>query len=176
MKSRRSAQRPIERLRVTYLELCAAPAPPPDRNGTERVGLEAMTREAYLALYRCVGEPLRWDTRLNLPRAELEELLGGARLHIYVLRASSGDTLGFCEFDHRAFPDIELTHFGLKPDAQGRRLGLWLLSTALGREWERGASRIWLHTDTWDHPAAVPTYERAGFRVFDVRNELPDSL
>ena len=167
----------IERLRVTYLELCAAPAPPPERGGDgERVGLEAMTREAYLALYRCVGEPLRWDTRLKLPRAELEELLGGARLRIYVLRASSGDALGFCEFDRRAFPDIELTHFGLKPDAQGRRLGLWLLSTALGREWECGASRIWLHTDTWDHPGAIPTYERAGFRVFKVRCELPDAL
>jgi len=166
----------IGRIRVTYLELCAAPAPPPGRHGSECVRLEAMTPEAYLALYRCVGEPLRWDTRLDLPRAELEELLGGPRLRIYVLRASSGDALGFCEFDRRAFPDIELTHFGLKPDAQGRRLGPWLLSTALSGEWQSGASRIWLHTDTWDHPAAIPTYQRAGFRVFDVRYELPGPL
>jgi hypothetical protein len=26
------------------------------------------------------------------------------------------------------------------------------------------------------HPAAVPVYERAGFRVYDVRHEVPDSL
>jgi RimJ/RimL family protein N-acetyltransferase len=33
-----------------------------------------------------------------------------------------------------------------------------------------------LHTDTWDHPAAVAVYERAGFRVFAVRREPVDPL
>jgi GNAT superfamily N-acetyltransferase len=71
---------------------------------------------------------------------------------------------------------IELKNFGLVPEAQGRGIGPRLLGTSLQREWESGAKRIWLHTDTWDHPAAVPVYERAGFRVYDVRYEVPESL
>jgi hypothetical protein len=31
-----------------------------------------------------------------------------------------------------------------------------------------GASRIWLHTNTLDSPAALKNYEARGFRVFKV--------
>jgi GNAT superfamily N-acetyltransferase len=158
-------------LRVNYLEQ-SEPAPPPALYwGSERVALERMTREAYLALYRRVGELLRWDQRLSMPEVELEALLDGESLHIYVLRDLAGDALGLCEFDRGTFPQIELKNFGLVPEAQGRGLGPWLLATALQGEWRSNPDRIWLHTDNWDHPAALQIYERAGFRVFDVRDE-----
>jgi GNAT superfamily N-acetyltransferase len=166
----------LQHLWVTYLELRAAPASAPLRSGSERIELETLSGAAYRALYQRVGEPLRWDTRLKMPPAELEALLAGGALHTYVLREARGDPVGFCEFDVSAFPELELKHFGLVREAQGRGLGPWLLSTALNREWESGASRIWLHTDTWDHPAAVRVYQRAGFRVYDVRYEAAESL
>jgi GNAT superfamily N-acetyltransferase len=144
-----------------------------------------MTGAEHLDLYRRVGEPLRWDTRLQMPIGELESLLAGGSLHIYVLRGgepgapgggSASPALGFCEFERQAFPEIELRHFGLVPEAQGRGLGLWLLSTALCHEWASGARRIWLHTDTWDHPAAVPVYRRAGFEIYDERYQATEGL
>jgi GNAT superfamily N-acetyltransferase len=172
-----------ERLWVTYLELRDAPALALSRTGPESIRLETLTGSDYLELYRRVGEPLRWDTRLDLPVGELESLLAGGSLHTYVLRAGEaagtsggGVALGFCEFERQAFPEIELKHFGLVPEAQGRGLGLWLLSTALCREWSSGAARIWLHTDTWDHPAAVPVYRRAGFKVYDQRYQAAEGL
>ncbi|MDP9011094.1 MAG: GNAT family N-acetyltransferase [Pseudomonadota bacterium] len=158
-------------LRVTYLEQIV-PAPPPALYwGSERIALERMARDPYLALYRRVGEPLRWDQRLSMSAAELEALLDGESLHLYVLRDIGGSALGLCEFDRSGFPQIELKNFGLVPEAQGRGLGSWLLATALQGEWRSNPDRIWLHTDTWDHPAALRVYERAGFRVFDVRDE-----
>jgi GNAT superfamily N-acetyltransferase len=172
-----------ERLWVTYLELRDTPALAPSRTGPESIRLETLTGSDYLELYRRVGEPLRWDTRLDLPIGELESLLAGGSLHTYVLRpgevagtSGGGMALGFCEFERQAFPEIELKHFGLVPEAQGRGLGLWLLSTALCREWGSGATRIWLHTDTWDHPAAVPVYRRAGFKVYDQRYQAAEEL
>ena len=84
--------------------------------------------------------------------------------------------MGFCEFDRSAFPQVELKNFGLIPDAQGRGLGRWLLSTALQGEWRANPDRIWLHTDTWDHPAAVHVYQRIGFKIFDVRDEAAEPL
>ena len=158
-------------LRVTYMELREAPRPPRQRRGPERVVQEPLTQEAYLALYRSVGESLRWDQRLKMPEAELIALLSGDSLSIYVLQTQLEQTLGFCEFDRSAFPDIELKNFGLIPPAQGRGLGPWLLSVGLCEEWKSRPTRIWLHTDTWDHPAAIPVYERAGFRLYATRDE-----
>jgi GNAT superfamily N-acetyltransferase len=175
------------------MELCAAPARAAPHTGPESIELESMTGAEYLDLYRRVGGPLRWDSRLSLPAGELEALLARGSLHVYVLRgdvlrgdvvqanggpcrARRGPAWGICEFERRTFPEIELKHFGLVPEAQGRGLGPWLLSTALGREWEMGATRIWLHTDTWDHPAAVPVYRRAGFRVYDRRYQAAEGL
>ena len=165
-----------ETVQVTYLELRVRPAPVPARSGAERIGVERLTLEDYLGLYRRVGGPVRWDQRLRMPVAELEALLQSDRLRIHVLRDGNGVALGFCEFDRGAFPEIELKNFGLDPEAQGHGLGSWLLATALEREWHAGPNRIWLHTDTWDHPAARLLYERAGFRVFDVRHEAVDDL
>jgi GNAT superfamily N-acetyltransferase len=163
-------------LRVTYLEQNEPPGPPAVYWGSERVDLEKMTCEAYLALYRGVGAPLRWDSRLRMPRSDLAALLAGDALHLHVLRDARQEALGFCEFDRRAFPQVELTHFGLVRPAQGRGLGPWLLASALHAEWRTNPDRVWLHTDTWDHPAAQGVYLRAGFRVFDVRDEPPTAL
>jgi GNAT superfamily N-acetyltransferase len=163
-------------LRVTYLEQSEPALPPALYWGSERIATERPSRESYLALYRRVGEPLHWDQRIVMPQRELEALLGGESLHIYVLRDVHGNALGFCEFDRSTFPQIELKNFGLVAEAQGRGLGPWLLATALQGEWRTNPDRIWLHTDVWDHPAARHVYERAGFRVFDVRDVPAASL
>jgi GNAT superfamily N-acetyltransferase len=165
-----------QNLRVPYLELRQPPVPASARDGRERVAVERLDPERYLALYRCVGGPVLWDQRLRMPPEDLAALLRSPQHSLYVLRDGGGEALGLCEFDRSGFPDIELKNFGLVPGAQGRGLGPWLLATALGGEWRAGASRIWLHTDTWDHPAAVPVYLRAGFQVYAVREEAADGL
>jgi GNAT superfamily N-acetyltransferase len=163
-------------LRVVYMELREPPASLARQFHSMSIAIERLARVEYLALYRQVGEQVRWDQRLQLSAAEIDALLGGERLDIYVLRNEQGDALGFCEFDTRAFPQIELKHFGLVPEAQGRGLGSWLLSVALQKVWQSGAARIWLHTDNWDHPAAIRLYERAGFQVYAVRDEAAAPL
>jgi ribosomal protein S18 acetylase RimI-like enzyme len=163
-------------LQVTYLELCAAPVPPDGHAGPESIGLERPAQSEYLALYRKVGESLGWDQRLLMLETELAQLLQGPDLRVYLLRDEPGQALGFCEFDRSGFPQIELKNFGLVPEARGRRLGPWLLSTALVAEWTTNPARIWLHTDTWDHPAAIRVYRQAGFRIYDVRYEAAEQI
>lgn len=162
---------PEERVWVSYLELIEPPRPAPAPGGAERIERERLDATRYLELYERVGAPLRWDRRLKLERHALTALLASEQLPLYVLRDAQRRALGWCEFDRAAFPVIELTHFGLVPEAQGRGLGPRLLGVALEAEWRAGARRIWLHTDTWDHPAAVRVYERAGFRLYDRRYE-----
>ena len=164
------------RLFVTYMEMtqpsegAALPAP------CEGVAIEEtrLERAEYVALYRAVGGPLDWDQRLRLEPAALDAILAAPGERIFVLK-EAGRTLGLCEFDAARMDDVELTHFGLVPEAQGRRLGPFLLRTALRAVWNAGARRIWLHTDTNDHPKAQATYRRAGFTPFLERFEdFPD--
>ena len=163
-------------LRVTYMESRLPPPPPTARSGLERIALEKLSLSDYLGIYRNVGESLRWDQRLLMPVDELRALLEGDAVRIYLLRNCKDQALGFCEFDHSAFPDIEIKNFGLVPAARGTGLGPWLLAVALSAEWKSQPNRIWLHTDSWDHAAAIRVYERTGFRVYDVRHELAGKL
>ena len=56
-------------------------------------------------------------------------------------------------------------------------MGGALLSDAVRTAWTLGARRVWLHTCSLDHPAALGNYQARGFRLFDTEvklEELPD--
>jgi ribosomal protein S18 acetylase RimI-like enzyme len=154
------------------MELREQPHPAPaERSGPERIALENPSLQEYLALYRKVGAPLGWDQRLQMPAEDLDALLNSGFLSIYVLRSERGTALGFCELDHHTPGEIEIKNFGLIPEAQGQGLGPWLLRVVLHKAWQSNTQRIWLHTDNWDHASAVSVYARAGFKIYDVREE-----
>ncbi len=159
-------------LLVTYMEMRTQPAgealPPPIEHAA--VASERPDAAAFLSLYRAVGEPLRWDQRLQMPAADLGGFLSSPAAGFYILRLN-GRAIGLCEFDRVDTPDIELTHFGLIPEAYGRKLGPFLLDSALRAVWVRRPNLVWLHTDEWDHPKAQDTYRRAGFSVFAQKHE-----
>jgi hypothetical protein len=49
-----------------------------------------------------------------------------------------------------------------------------LMNRTLERAFRDGTRRVWLHTCTFDHPAAVPFYLKAGFRPFKFAIEVTD--
>jgi len=163
-------------LLVTYMEMLAPPqgAPLASPSPVAIVARERLDLSSYLDLYRAVGGPVQWDQRLRMPEAELETLLADDATHIHVLRVA-GEAGGFCEFNNVGEAAIELVHFGLVPGFQGKRLGPFLLDRALRAAWSHGPERLWLHTDTYDHPAAQSVYGRAGFRSYAEKIEtFPD--
>lgn len=159
-------------LLVTYMEMRVRPTGAPLLSPVENTafGLERLPVEQFLSLYSAVGEPLRWDQRLRMPADALDAFLGSPSTAVYILRVG-GQPVGLCEFDAVDTTEIELTHFGLIPEMQGKRLGPYLLNGALRAIWDRAPSRVWLHTDEWDHAKAQETYRRAGFSVFDRKLE-----
>jgi GNAT superfamily N-acetyltransferase len=75
-------------------------------------------------------------------------------------------------FELRAHDDrsVEIGYFGLLPEFLGRGWGGYLLTRAAEAAWAMKPERVWLHTCTLDHPAALPNYLRRGFRP--VRKEV----
>jgi ribosomal protein S18 acetylase RimI-like enzyme len=163
-------------LLVTYMEMTAPPremAPVP-LDVSVQIDREVLERKSYLALYRSVGEPLQWDQRLRMAEGDLDAFLIASSTHLFVLRRD-GQAIGLCEFDGVGNSEIELTNFGLVPEAQGQKLGPYLLDRALRSVWSYAPRRVWLHTDTQDHPKAQSVYQRAGFRIYAQRVEnFPD--
>jgi GNAT superfamily N-acetyltransferase len=118
-----------------------------------------------------VGRDYDWTTRSKLSDAELAALLNDPRLEVHVLTAD-GAPAGFAELDRREEGEVELVQFGLLPEFIGQGLGRYFLQWAIDRAWGYGPRRFWLHTDTKDHPAALPNYLKAGFAVF--KEEVKD--
>jgi hypothetical protein len=60
--------------------------------------------------------------------------------------------------------------FGLVPGKQGRGLGGSALTTAVDLAWTtfgEQESRVWLHTNNFDDPSALPNYLKRGFVVVE---------
>jgi GNAT superfamily N-acetyltransferase len=76
--------------------------------------------------------------------------------------------------------DVEVVSFGLVPDRQGQGLGGAALTLAVDLAWTAcagGATRVWLHTNNFDHQSALPNYVKRGFTVVDkqvLHVEVPD--
>ena len=60
---------------------------------------------------------------------------------------------------------VEIAYFGLLPEFLGLGLGGHLLTEATRAAWALHPRRIWLHTCTFDHPAALPNYQARGFHI-----------
>jgi GNAT superfamily N-acetyltransferase len=156
---------------ATFMEMTEPPAGTPAASLLEgtSVAIERLDVGPYLELYRRVGEPIQWDSRLRMPASELAERLAHPSTSIHVLRLD-GHPVGFCEFNGVGGSEVELAYFGLDPAVHRRGLGSFLLQTALRRCWTGSPRRIWLRTDTNDDPSAIHVYAKAGFTAY--RSEI----
>ena len=161
---------------VYYLEMLACPqrVVQPPRNGLTVLRIASPSVPYYRFLYDAVGRGYHWLSRRKMSDAELASILGDPARELYVLHVA-GSPAGFSELDRRKPDDLELVQFGLMPEFTQQGLGKWFLHWTLEKAWSCEPKRLWLHTCTLDHSAAVPLYEQAGFVQFreeSIRREL----
>lgn len=161
---------------VTCLEMLKRPEARAAQPFPPDLQLEAMDRAdpaRYRALFRTVGAPWLWYSRLLMPDAALAEILADSRVDILVLRQDDRD-VGILELDFREQNTCELAFFGLAPGLTGQGLGKPLMNVAIDRAWSQPIERFWVHTCTFDHPAALEFYKRAGFTPYAFQVEIQD--
>ena len=115
--------------------------------------------------YAEVGREYRWVDRLPWTDAQIREYLDDPAVTLWLMTVS-GAPAGYFELRRDERGATEIVYFGLLPEFTGRGLGRHLLSEAVATAWRAGASRVWLHTCSLDHPAALPNYVARGFEVF----------
>lgn len=116
----------------------------------------------YRYLYDTVGQAHVWWLRRTLTDNELAQLLRDPAVSIHVLYRD-GEPAGFYELDRRNRPLVNLSYFGLLPQAVGAGIGRAFLRQALEDGWAQGTRALTVNTCTADHPRALPNYLAAGF-------------
>jgi GNAT superfamily N-acetyltransferase len=160
---------------VTYLEMRT----PPTLTATPTASEYAVRRVShpdldwYRRIYRVIGEPWLWFSRLRMSDDELRVVIHDVAVDVFAL-SHEGTDHGLLELDRRNFPDIELSFFGVTPVLIGKGAGRALLQHCLPLAWAHKPQRIWLHTCTSDHPGALAFYIMAGFVPYKRAIEISD--
>lgn len=150
---------------ITFLEMLKEPARaplPPPRADLTIVHARRPTVAFYRFLYETVGKPWQWTDRTVLDDATLAAIVQDPAVEVHVLYAG-GVPAGYFELDRRLYPEVELAYFGLMPEFLGQKLGPYLLDQAIRLAFAYRPTRFWVHTQTLDHPSALPLYQRFGF-------------
>ena len=119
--------------------------------------------DAYRTLFRQIGSPWLWFSRLVMNDAALAAIIQHPDVHLYAVVDEAGREVGMLELDFRESGEGELSFVGLIPELSGQGHGRWLLAEAVGLAWRETVVRVHVHTCTLDHPAALSAYRRAGF-------------
>ena len=148
---------------VTYLEMRERPADLIVLSSSLRLDRRTdVTPAAYRDLFRLIGAPWLWFSRLTASDDELAALLA-SDVALWVVIDPEGNESGMIELDFRTPGECELSFIGLVPALAGQGHGRWLLAEAIERAWRPGVNRVHVHTCSLDHPAALAAYRRAGF-------------
>ncbi len=157
---------------VTWLEMRARPAVPI----AEPLALVAVPNpdlDWYRGLFRRVGTPWLWTKHLDIDDAALAAEIHDPGMPVFVAREGNGD-IGLVVLDARTTGAVEILDFGLVPEAVGHGLGRRMMAAALEHAFALRPERVWLHTCTHDHPAAVTFYEACGFVPYATGVEVLD--
>ena len=148
---------------VTFLEMREKPEQAVPACPLSLSRIENPQTDAYRNLFRQVGSPWLWFSRLVMDDATLAAIVQHPEVDLYAVVDEAGREVGMLELDFREAGEGELSFVGLVPELSGQGHGRWLLAEAVRLAWRDGVERAHVHTCTLDHPAALSAYRRAGF-------------
>jgi ribosomal protein S18 acetylase RimI-like enzyme len=163
---------------TTYMEITSYEGFMPKSGFTEVMEVRQITNDPFInqMFFLAVGLPWSWYSRLSwTPRDWREHFM---KKEVFTCLAFSGESLvGYFELESSDVSEMEIKYVGLLPQFTGKGLGGYLISHAVEKAFKTGAGRVWLHTCNHDHPQAIRSYKKRGFKVFrqvEETEDLPD--
>ena len=117
--------------------------------------------------YKNVGKKHRWTDRLIWSEENWIKYSSNPKVETYVLKVRN-DLAGYFElFFHSDIQEIEIAYFGLLEEYHNKKLGGYLLSTAIKKSFKKkDIKRVWVHTCTFDHKNAIKNYLARGMKIY----------
>jgi GNAT superfamily N-acetyltransferase len=155
---------------TTYLEMRSPDELRPKRSPDERFEIREKKERDWRFnrdLYLAVGEMWSWDDKRIWTDEQWKDY--GLAPELRTFAAYYNDSLaGYYELRRDEAGGLEIAYFGLLREFIGRGLGGALLTSAIEEAWRMSppVSRVWVHTCTLDHPAALANYQARGMTIY----------
>jgi len=117
--------------------------------------------------YKNIGKKHQWTDRIVWTEKKWIEYSSDPRVDTFILKVSN-DFAGYFELIlHKDLHEIEIAYLGILEQYHNKKLGSYLLSTAIKKSFEKNEiKRVWVHTCTLDHKNALQNYLARGMKIF----------
>ena len=116
--------------------------------------------------YKNIGKKHHWVDRLTWTEKQWIEYISNKKIKTYVLKKNE-DLAGYFELIiHDDKKEVEIAYFGLLEEYQNKKLGSFLLSSAIKNSFFNKPKRVWVHTCSLDHKNALKNYISRGMKIF----------
>ena len=116
--------------------------------------------------YKNVGKNHHWNDRLGWTDQQWINYVSDKNVKTYILK-NSNELAGFYELIiNKDLNEIEIAYLGLLEEYQNKKLGSFLLSSAIKKSFLINIKRVWVHTCSLDHKNALNNYLSRGMKIF----------
>ena len=116
--------------------------------------------------YKNVGKKHHWVDRLVWTEKQWITYISNSKVKTYVLK-NDENFVGYFELLlHRDKNEIEIAYLGLLEEYQNKKLGSYLLTSAIKNSFLENPTRVWVHTCSLDHKNALNNYLSRGMKIF----------
>ena len=116
--------------------------------------------------YKNVGKNHHWIDRLIWTDQQWSNYTSDNKVKTYILK-NKDDLVGYFELiSHKDKKEVEIAYLGLLEEYYNKKLGSYLLSSAIRNSFSDKTKRVWVHTCSLDHHNALNNYLSRGMKIF----------
>ena len=116
--------------------------------------------------YKNIGKKHHWVDRLIWTEKQWIDYVSDKNIKTYVLK-NEKDLVGYFELIlHSEKNEVEIAYLGLLEEYQNKKIGSYLLSSAIKNSFLNKPKRVWVHTCSLDHKNALNNYIARGMKIF----------
>ena len=116
--------------------------------------------------YKNVGKKHQWVDRLTWTEKQWTNYVCDQKVKTYILKYEK-DLVGYFELIlHQDKNEVEIAYLGLLEEYLNKKLGSYLLSSAIKNSFLEKPNRVWVHTCSLDHKNALNNYIARGMKIF----------
>ena len=157
----------IKKIQRNYLEITSITDLNESSVLTEGYSVQIIEPEDFQLnkfFYKNVGKNHHWIDRLIWTEKKWIEYVSDEKVKTYVLKKEN-ELAGYFELILHT-DEVEIAYLGLLEEYQNKKLGSFLLSSAIKNSFLENPKRVWVHTCSLDHKNALKNYLSRGMKIF----------
>tara|TARA_B100000886_G_scaffold338618_1_gene301890 strand:- start:7469 stop:7972 length:504 start_codon:yes stop_codon:yes gene_type:complete len=116
--------------------------------------------------YKNIGKEHRWTDRLVWTDKQWTAYISDQKVKTYILKKTNNIAGYFELIFHKEKKETEIAYLGLLKEYQNKKLGSFLLTSAIKNSFLDNTERVWVHTCSLDHKHALNNYISRGMKIY----------